>query len=169
MENLNRIQHRGIIINNCLINFSFSTLVADNLAAHWIGGFQCNFNSGYFCRRCYITYPDRNLPMTKKINTRTILNHDDIVEQIIANPDKSPMMGVIGESPIRDLVGFHSISSLPADLMHDFLEGICPIVVLALLKEVSSMRLLTYGEILLRFIQENYKRMDSITFLDRFF
>lgn len=79
------------------------------------------------------------------------------------------MMGVIGESPIRDLVGFHSISSLPADLMHDFLEGICPIVVLALLKEVSSMRLLTYGEILLRFIQENYKRMDSITFLDRFF
>jgi len=30
--------------------------------------------------------------------------------------------------------------------MHDFLEGACPMVMLLLLKQASSLRLLTYSE-----------------------
>jgi hypothetical protein len=55
-------------------------------------------------------------------------------------------MGVIGPSPLRQLVGFDSTTSLPRDLMHDFLEGLCPIVIMCLLKQACSMRLLSYGE-----------------------
>jgi len=55
-------------------------------------------------------------------------------------------MGIIGPSPIHQLIGFHPITGLPADLMHDYLEGVCPLIRMGLLKEASSLRLLTYGK-----------------------
>lgn len=58
-------------------------------------------------------------------------------------------MGVVGLSPLCKLIGFHPIISLPADVMHDFIEGVCPMIVICLLKQASSMRLITYGENLL--------------------
>jgi hypothetical protein len=145
---LNQLQVKGLLINGYQLKFSFSTLVADNLAAHMIGGFQSNFSTGYFCRRCYIKYADRNLPiLLNKAICRTSIDHDDLIEQIIRNPFKSPLMGITGQSPIKDLIGFHPVMSLPADLMHDYIEGVCPLVMMALLKQASSMRLITYGEI----------------------
>ena len=136
-----------------MLKFSFSTLVADNLAAHYIGGYQTTFSSGYFCRRCYITYSDRNLPiLISDFDTRTIINHDDKVQQIIISPRKSGLMNVIGQSPLHNLNGFHPTTALPADVMHGFLEGTCPLVIMGLLKEASTMRLLTYGESSLRLI-----------------
>jgi hypothetical protein len=130
-----------------LLKFSFSTLVADNLAAHFMGGYQTTFSTGHFCRRCFITYPDRNLPMSvTKFDVRTTINHDNIVEQINTSPHKSGLMGVVGQSVLQDLDGFHPTMALPADLMHDFLEGTCPLVIVGVLKEASTKRLLTYGE-----------------------
>ncbi|CAF4010420.1 unnamed protein product, partial [Rotaria sordida] len=145
INNLNQLQIEGLVVNDHRIKFSFSTLVADNLAAHQIGGFQSNFSNGHFCRRCFITYPERNLPMSAmNIAIRTSIIHDDLVQQISTNPSNSPLMGVVGQSVLHNLLGYHPISSLPADLMHDYLEGLCPIVIISLLKEASSMHLLTY-------------------------
>ena len=129
-----------------MIKFSFSTLVADNLAAHLIGGFQTNFNAGYICRRCFITYAQKALPMDLvSVDVRTMSTHDNLVQQLSANA-LAPMMGVVGSSPISYLIGFHPISSLPADVMHDMAEGVCPIVLVGLLKQASMIRLLTYGK-----------------------
>jgi hypothetical protein len=75
-----------------------------------------------------------------------MVDHDDLVEKIINNSNKKPLMGVVGPSPLQDLIGFHPIISLPRDLMHDFIEGICPMVIMSLLKQASSLRLLTYSE-----------------------
>lgn len=134
------------MINGIKHKFSFSTVVADNLAAHMIGGFQSCFNTGHFCRRCYITYEDRTSPRPlSHIKVRTVDDHDNIVKEIKSNSNKSSLMGVIGESPLHDLIGFHPILSLPGDLMHDFIEGVCPMIVMSLLKQASSMRLITYG------------------------
>ena len=47
---------------------------------------------------------------------------------------------------IGELEGFHPITSLPGDCMHDFLEGCCPLVLMALLKEASACKLITYGK-----------------------
>lgn len=144
---MNKLQIEGLCINGTNVKFSFTTLAADNLAAHLIGGFQCCFNNGFFCRRCYITYADKNLPISStKIAARTMIDHDKIVEQIVNNPAQSPLMGVVRQSPLRHLINFHPTTSLPGDLMHDYIEGVCPIVLLALLKQASAMRLMTYGE-----------------------
>ena len=74
-----------------------------------------------------------------------MIDHDNFVKDIINNPDKSPLMGVVGLSLLHDLIGFHPTISLPGDVMHDFIEGVCPMVVMCLLKQASSMRLITYG------------------------
>lgn len=147
INNLNKLQTHGLLINGVHYKFSFSTVVSDNLAAHLIGGFQSCFNNGNFCRRCYVTYADRNLttPLSK-IKIRTMNDHDHFVQEIINNPNRSSLMGVIGDSFLRNLIGFHPILSLPADSMHDFLEGVCPIFIMSLLKQASSMRLITYGK-----------------------
>lgn len=109
--------------------------------------FNKSFNRGFFCRRCYIPYADKNLPITsRRISSRTVPDHDKLVNQILNNPGKSPLMGVIGKTPIYNLINFHPITCLPADIMHDFIEGVCPIVIMAILKQASSMRLITYGE-----------------------
>ena len=120
-------------------------MVADNLAAHQIGGFQSTFSSGYFCRRCYIQHSDLNVPMSQiKPDVRTTINHDALIRQITSSINKSPIMGVVSQSPLHNLNGFHPTMALPADLMHDYLEGICPRVIISLLKEASTMRLITY-------------------------
>jgi hypothetical protein len=141
------LQLHGISINGIHLTFSFSTVVADNLASHFIGAFQSCFNGGHFCRRCYITYPERNLPIPlSKIQTRSMIDHDDLVDKIINDPNKAPLKGVIGPSPLRELIGFHATTSLPRDLMHDFIEGICPVIIISLLKQASALRILTYSE-----------------------
>lgn len=147
VENLNKLQLDGISIHGVHLTFSFSTVVADNLASHFIGAFQSCFNGGYFCRRCYITYPEKNLPIPlEKIQTRSMTNHDDLVDKIINDPNRAPLKGVTGPSPLRELIGFHAATSLPRDLMHDYIEGICPMIIIALLKQASALRILTYSE-----------------------
>lgn len=73
-------------------------------------------------------------------------SHDNLVDKIISNNNNKSIMGVVGPSPLLDLIGFHPTTSLPADPMHDFLEGACPMVMMLLLKQASSLRLLTYSE-----------------------
>lgn len=150
VDNLNHLQAYGLQIDDIHLKFSFTTVVADNLAAHIIGGFQSSFNNGYFCRRCYIKYADKHLPISSKERQfRTVHDHDIVVKKILNNPNRTPLMGVVGISPLRDLVGFHPTVSLPGDLMHDFIEGTCSMILICLLKQASSMRLITYGENLL--------------------
>lgn len=150
IANLNHLQLHGLLIDDIHLKFSFSTVVADNLAAHFLGGFQSSFNSGYFCRRCYIKYEDKNLPISVlQIKPRTVLDHDTLVQEIIKEPNRSPLMGIVGLSPLNALIGFHPTISLAPDVMHDFLEGVCPMIIICLLKEASSRRLITYGEKLL--------------------
>ncbi|CAF1430473.1 unnamed protein product [Adineta steineri] len=73
---------------------------------------------------CYITYPEKNLPIPlTQIPTRSMIDHDDLVDKIINDPDRIPLKGVVGPSPLRELIGFHATTSLPRDLMHDLIEG----------------------------------------------
>jgi hypothetical protein len=147
IENINCLQLHGLSINGRNLKFSFSTIVADNLAAHLIGGFQSNFSNGSFCRRCYITHAQRTLPIdVVKASPRTIYHHDHLVQRVDVDPSESPLMGVVGRSPIDGLVGFHPVTSLPADIMHDFVEGVCPMIIMGILKQASAMRIMTYGE-----------------------
>ena len=75
-----------------------------------------------------------------------MIDHDDLVDKIINDPNKAPLKGVIGPSPLKELIGFHATTSLPRDLMHDSIEGICPVVIISLLKQASALRILSYSE-----------------------
>jgi len=76
------------------------------------------------------SHADKNSPIPlSQIKNRTIVDHANSVQEIINNPNKSPLMGVIGQS-----------------LLHDVIEGICLMIVMSLLKQASSLRLITYGE-----------------------
>ncbi|CAF1583945.1 unnamed protein product, partial [Adineta steineri] len=124
IDNLNQLQFHGLVIKGDHLKFSVSTLIADNLAAHLVGGFQTCFSNGYFCRRCYIKYDDRNLTIPlSEINSRMINDHDDLVHELLQSPGKAPLKGVIGPSLFDTLIGFHPTTSLPSDCMHDFLGG----------------------------------------------
>lgn len=147
VNDINAIQSDGLVINGVKVTFSFSTLSADNLAAHQIGGYQASFSSGYFCRRCHLLFTDRGLPFSSSTAVwRTSVTHDDCLRRIQVDPHHLPLLGIVGPSVLEQLEGFHPTASLPGDCMHDFLEGCCPLVLLVLLKEASASRLLTYGE-----------------------
>jgi hypothetical protein len=160
VDDLNRLQSDGLSIDtfNGRLIFSFSTLSSDNLAAHDIGGFQMSFSSGHFCRRCLISYRFRAVPLTDVvIIQRTEDKHNEMVQYALLHPNEKSRFGVIGPSILEKLEGFHATNSLPFDCMHDFFEGGCPLIIMALLKEASALRLITYGEITIPYLRSSQK------------
>lgn len=108
IDNLNALQINGLSINDYHVKFTFSTMVADNLAANMIGGFQTSFSSGYFCRRCYIKYSEKHLPISvARSNPRTYIDHDKFVQEIVSKSCQPPWMGITGPSLMKTLIGFH--------------------------------------------------------------
>lgn len=163
------------MINGIQLKFTFSTLVADNLAAHQIGGYRTSFSSGNFCRRCHVSFDNHRLPSSvSTIQWRTALDHDRCLNQIQSDPLQRPVLGITGPSVLETLIGFHPTTALPADCMHDFFEGSCPHVIMLLLKEASAARLITYGKQLklfsffknsLFYLQHEFKNASKILIL----
>ncbi|CAF1568274.1 unnamed protein product [Rotaria sordida] len=87
--------------------------------------------------------------------------HDNIVQQIINSNNNVVLRGVVDASPLADLIGFHAVISLPNDLMHDFNEGVCRQLLMAMLKEASTKRILTYSEIESRLLSFEYSINDK--------
>ncbi|CAF4685671.1 unnamed protein product, partial [Rotaria magnacalcarata] len=50
-----------------------------------------------------------------KIQSRSMIDRDDLVDKIANDPNIIPLKGVIGPSPLRELIGFHATTSLPRD------------------------------------------------------
>ncbi|CAF5115682.1 unnamed protein product, partial [Rotaria sp. Silwood1] len=73
--------------------------------------------------------------------------HDNLVQQVLRLNNNNVIGGVIDKSPLSELIGFHAVISLPNDVMHDLNEGLCGQVLLAMFKEASIKRLLSYAEI----------------------
>ena len=164
IKDLNDLQHNGFAINtfNNQLSFLFSTIAGDNLAVHEIAGLQQNFSSGYFCRRCLVTYENHFIPLTDAyFIQRTSKMHERHLQLIRNQPQRKSCCGVVGPSPLDNLLNFDPTNSFPGDVMHDFLEGnyyfqkifffnfvfylgTCPMVVMAMLKEAASSHLITF-------------------------
>ncbi|CAM4781662.1 unnamed protein product [Rotaria magnacalcarata] len=164
INDLNHLQTTGLSVQsfNGQLHFVFSLLTGDNLATHKIGGFQRNFNSGQFCHLCHISYEFRLTPLTDiSFLPRRVTTHNMYVQQAVKSFNTKPVAGVVGESPLPHLIGFHPIKSLPNDLMHDFAEGICPLIILGMLKEASVKRLMIYDQIEQKMNTFNYGMNDQ--------
>ena len=111
LKDLKILEAEGINISVDNIRHKFygtvSMMVADNLAAHAIGGFYCNFSTvKRFCRFC--------------LAVRTLLNDASSVE--IDSSLCSPY-GLVKNSCLNSLEYYHYTNGLPPDLAHDVLEG----------------------------------------------
>ncbi|CAF4239238.1 unnamed protein product, partial [Rotaria sordida] len=71
------------------------------------------------------------------------------------------LQGVDDVRPFSKLIGFHATTSLPNDLMHDFNEGLCSQILLAMIKEASTKRILSYGDIEDRLMSFEYGLNDK--------
>ncbi|CAF4863872.1 unnamed protein product [Rotaria socialis] len=164
ISDLNDLQSSGLIINtfNSQIYFTFTTMAANNLAAHEVDGFQQSFSFGYICRRCLITYENRLIPLTDVYFVRRVaMQHQCVLQSLENNPQIKSICGIVGPSPLNDLRNFNSSSSLPGDVMHDLFEGVCPLIIMAMLKEASSSRLNTFSAIQTRTENFIYGALDT--------
>ena len=126
VKDLNYLQTTGLTVQtfNGQFHFAFSLLTADNLASNDIGGFQRNFNSGQYYRLCHMSYEFRLTPLTHiSFLPRKITTHNSYVQQVVNSFNTTTIAGVVDESALSNLIGFHPIKSLPDDVMHDFAEG----------------------------------------------
>ncbi|CAM4845515.1 unnamed protein product [Rotaria magnacalcarata] len=123
IKDLNYLQTTVLAVQtfNGQLHFAFSVLAADNLASNEIGGFQRNFNSGQFCRSCHISYQFKLTPLTDiSFLPRKVTTHNAYVQQVVNSSNARIIAGV---------------------------AGVCPLVVVAMLKEASAKRIMTYAQI----------------------
>jgi hypothetical protein len=69
------------------------------------------------------------------------------VQRILIDPSTTLLLGIVSQCILHGLIVFHSRMSLPRDIMYDLFEGVCSIVIVAMLKQASSVRLLAHDEI----------------------
>ncbi|CAF4177400.1 unnamed protein product, partial [Adineta steineri] len=164
VEDLNALQVNGIFIPTLQIhlNFTFTVVTGDHLASNDIGGFQKIFNTGEFYRHCHINYNQKLVPLNKITHRRRIQDqHNNFVQQVTNLNNNVTLHGVVSTSPLVNLIGFHAVTSLPNDPMLDFDEGVCGQLIMAMLKEASIKRLLTYGDIENRLLAFEYGDHDK--------
>lgn len=117
MNDLNILEKDGVYIEtlgNCLKGTVYA-VVADNLAAHGLGGFNESFRSTYFCRFCLATQTDIQTSdaFTGHFEMRTKEMHDDIVDKI-KNNDSEESYGVKHSCVLSDQLSyFHPITGSP--------------------------------------------------------
>lgn len=133
INDLKTLETDGISIDSHGENYKFrgtvSSVVADNLGSHGIGGFMEGFTANRICRTCMCTYASLKQPyLSTNYRERTVDGHEHQLQMIRQHPNLSSVYGVKSDSPLNELSFFDVINGLPFDPMHDLLEGVCPLV-----------------------------------------
>ena len=99
--------------------------VADNLAAHALGRFFCNFSTVQrFCRFCNIRRDQLNQRnLVSNFNLRADIDFNNNIVAIEEDPDSSALYGVKERSVLNELHYYHVANGFSADLAHDLFEG----------------------------------------------
>ena len=119
------INHENGLKDNYKFLGTVATLSADNLAAHEVGGFRCCFSSGKFCRYCLCSYEQIKTKF-HSFEIRDAATHNSHIEMVQKNPSLVAVYGVKNDCSLHNITGFNASTSLPADIMHDCLEGVIP-------------------------------------------
>ena len=104
--------------------------VADNLAAHEIGGFKQSFSFAHrFCRSCMATKASMKTYFDESnFELRTSSTHRRQCTEIEGPNQHSASVeyGINRRAALEDLPGFSVVDCLPHDVMHDLMEGLVP-------------------------------------------
>ena len=128
---------------------TLTMVIADNLAAHALGGFFCNFSIvNHFCRYCDFSKVmlGNNFKSTEFV-MRTKEGYQNNVSIVECDPASASVYGLKRNSCQNSLTYFHDINGLPPDLAHDVFEGVAVDVIFHVLIYFVNEGVLTINEI----------------------
>ena len=122
-------------------------VLADNLAAHALGGFKESMSfSRRICRSCMATTEQIQVHfLESEFELRTRLGHQHQLQDL-AGPmfaEKSVEYGINRKSNLDNIPSFSVAENIPHDIMHDLLEGVIPYEMKLMLKELVAQKYLT--------------------------
>ena len=121
---------------------SISTISADNLAGHEIGGFRACFSSGRICRFCMASYDEISSLFSETDDCyqklRTVNDHKNHVLSVTADKRLYSVNGVKKKSDLKLLESFDATTALPPDCMRNVLEGLFSLILKVCLRGLMS-------------------------------
>lgn len=166
LNDLKTLEEVGVYIETlgeCLKGTVYS-VVADNLAAHGLAGFNESFRSTYFCRFCHATQTEMQTEnaVTGNYAMRTKDAHDNLVQEL-QNDDIEENYGVKNTCVLSDhLSFFHPVTGFPPDLLHDLFEGVVPVELAHCLKGLISKRYFTLEDLNRAILRFPYQHSDKV-------
>lgn len=112
---------------------------ADNLGPHGLAGFQESFIVDNFCRLCLISHKQIASTEPGDFQLRTPEQHDSLLKELQNDDQLRSLNGVKNECALnKHLSYFHPITGFPADVLHNFFEGIVSLELSLCLKDLIS-------------------------------
>ena len=116
--------------------------LADNLAAHELGGFKESFSFAHrFCRSCLATKEYSQTPFNEKdFTVRDRVSHAQQCSSL-DGPDRQRMSveyGINRLSSLDSLSYFSVVGGMPHDIMHALLEGVIPYELKLLIRNCTN-------------------------------
>lgn len=130
LQDLKILEDQGVYIAllGHFLKGTVHSVVADNLGAHSLAGFQESFSGDYNCRQCTAKSCDvqHHCVSSGVFGPRTKEEHEYHVKSA-QEKDKS-VFGVKRGCILSEFLSFfHVVGGYPPDLAHDLLEGIVPV------------------------------------------
>jgi len=131
LSDLSFLETNGVYIEalGASVKGSVTAVIADNLSAHALGGFNESFgpNVGYPCRFC-TAHADEIQSVELSVcdfTRRSVEEHNMHINAKKSDPGINSVFGVKNDCILHSyLKSFHAATSLPPCLAHDLLEGI---------------------------------------------
>ena len=167
LDDMKRLEKIGISIqfeaSSYLFYGSLTMVIADNLAAHAIGGFQCGFsNVKRTCRFCNFQRSQLNDDVrTKEFVLRTKEGYTNNIKAIEVDPSLSSMYGINRDSCLNCLEYYHVTSGLPPDIAHDVFEGFAVDLVTNVIIHYIKAKLIMLAEFNNRIFSFSYSEIDK--------
>ena len=113
---------------------------ADNLSAHDLLGLQKNFTHEKFSRYCLTEYDNINGTSDFiECELRTAAHHQQQIDLLDANPDiVRHTSGIVGKCVFSEIPGLDVTQLCPPDVMHNFMEGLVPVLICLSLLDIIS-------------------------------
>ena len=166
VEDLITVAEKGVSVERdgqlFTIKGALVAVVADNLAAHGIGGFFESFTSVYPCRFCLLRKNNLKLQFVSCSNLRTQETYQRQLERISKFDRLQSVYGLKRNSCLNRIPNFHVVSGLPSDIMHDLLEGVACDILECIIKYCISAGFITINSLNCQIEQFPYKGSDKV-------
>lgn len=139
------------------IKVGIAQVVGDNLGIHSLFGFAEGFTANYSCRICKMHRNDTRQELIENSDLiRTSENY-----QIDVDAQNLQETGIKKMCPLHKINNFHVTHNRAPDVMHDLLEGVCPLELKLVLAELINKDYFTIETFNARIISYNYGLPDK--------